>query len=29
MRQAGRSLPEYLKIREGVPMLQACLTPEL
>lgn len=29
MRQAGRSLPEYRAIREGVPMLQACLTPEL
>jgi uroporphyrinogen decarboxylase len=29
MRQAGRSLPEYLRIREGVPMLQACFTPDL
>jgi len=29
MRQAGRSLPEYRRLREGVPMLQACLTPEL
>ncbi|GAA0541214.1 uroporphyrinogen decarboxylase [Saccharopolyspora subtropica] len=29
MRQAGRSLPEYRRVREGVPMLQACLTPEL
>jgi uroporphyrinogen decarboxylase len=29
MRQAGRSLPEYRKAREGIPMLQACLTPEL
>ncbi|SDX27005.1 uroporphyrinogen decarboxylase [Saccharopolyspora shandongensis] len=29
MRQAGRSLPEYRKLREGVPMLQACLTSEL
>ena len=29
MRQAGRSLPEYRKVREGVPMLQACRTPEL
>ncbi|MEU6710293.1 uroporphyrinogen decarboxylase [Nonomuraea sp. NPDC046802] len=29
MRQAGRSLPEYLKIREGVPMLTACATPEM
>ncbi|WP_308164139.1 uroporphyrinogen decarboxylase [Nonomuraea sediminis] len=29
MRQAGRSLPEYLKLREGVPMLQACATPDL
>jgi uroporphyrinogen decarboxylase len=24
MRQAGRSLPEYRKIRNGVPMLEAC-----
>ncbi|WUU93892.1 uroporphyrinogen decarboxylase [Spirillospora sp. NBC_01491] len=24
MRQAGRSLPEYLKLREGVPMMEAC-----
>ncbi|RMI37858.1 uroporphyrinogen decarboxylase [Actinomadura harenae] len=24
MRQAGRSLPEYLRVREGVPMLEAC-----
>jgi uroporphyrinogen decarboxylase len=24
MRQAGRSLPEYRKIRDGVPMLEAC-----
>ncbi|NED80324.1 uroporphyrinogen decarboxylase, partial [Streptomyces sp. SID11233] len=23
MRQAGRSLPEYLKVREGVPMLES------
>jgi uroporphyrinogen decarboxylase len=29
MRQAGRSLPEYRKLREGVPMLRACFTPEL
>ncbi|GAA4863780.1 uroporphyrinogen decarboxylase [Saccharopolyspora rosea] len=29
MRQAGRSLPEYRRVREGVPMLQACLTPDL
>ncbi|WP_420804671.1 uroporphyrinogen decarboxylase [Actinomadura flavalba] len=29
MRQAGRSLPEYLRIREGVPMLEACARPEL
>jgi uroporphyrinogen decarboxylase len=29
MRQAGRSLPEYRKIRAGVPMLAACRNPEL
>lgn len=29
MRQAGRSLPEYRRIREGVPMLTACTDPEL
>ncbi|MCG5213980.1 uroporphyrinogen decarboxylase [Streptosporangium sp. KLBMP 9127] len=29
MRQAGRSLPEYLAVREGVPMLTACATPDL
>ena len=29
MRQAGRSLPEYLKVREGIPMLESCLRPEL
>lgn len=29
MRQAGRSLPEYLAVREGVGMLEACMTPEL
>lgn len=29
MRQAGRSLPEYLKVREGIPMLQSCTMPEL
>lgn len=29
MRQAGRSLPEYRKVREGVSMLDACFNPEL
>lgn len=29
MRQAGRSLPEYLKAREGIPMLESCMMPEL
>jgi uroporphyrinogen decarboxylase len=29
MRQAGRSLPEYRAIRAGVPMLEACMRPEL
>ena len=29
MRQAGRSLPEYLKVREGVAMLDSCMDPEL
>ncbi|MGH3932664.1 MAG: uroporphyrinogen decarboxylase [Pseudonocardiaceae bacterium] len=29
MRQAGRSLPEYRTARAGLPMLQACMTPEL
>ncbi|TWH19087.1 uroporphyrinogen decarboxylase [Prauserella rugosa] len=29
MRQAGRSLPEYRSVREGVPMLQACFDPGL
>ncbi len=29
MRQAGRSLPEYLKVREGIPMLESCTRPEL
>jgi uroporphyrinogen decarboxylase len=29
MRQAGRSLPEYRKIREGVAMLDACMRPDL
>ena len=24
MRQAGRSLPEYRRVREGVPMLESC-----
>ncbi|ANH36840.1 Uroporphyrinogen decarboxylase [Nocardioides dokdonensis FR1436] len=28
-RQAGRSLPEYLRVREGVAMLDACMDPEL
>jgi uroporphyrinogen decarboxylase len=28
MRQAGRSLPEYRALREGVPMLKACFDPE-
>ena len=27
MRQAGRSLPEYLKLREGVGMLESCMDP--
>ncbi len=29
MRQAGRSLPEYRAIREGMPMLEACQRPDL
>lgn len=29
MRQAGRSLPEYLALREGVPMLESCTRPEM
>ncbi len=29
MRQAGRSLPEYRKLREGVPMLESCMRPEM
>lgn len=29
MRQAGRSLPEYLRIREGVPMLESCARPDM
>ena len=29
MRQAGRSLPEYHKIREGIGMLDACRRPDL
>jgi len=29
MRQAGRSLPEYRQVREGVPMLQSCFDTDL
>ena len=29
MRQAGRSLPEYRRVREGIAMLDACRRPEL
>jgi uroporphyrinogen decarboxylase len=29
MRQAGRALPEYRKVRGGVPMLEACANPEM
>ena len=29
MRQAGRSLPEYLKARQGIGMLESCLRPDL
>jgi uroporphyrinogen decarboxylase len=29
MRQAGRALPEFRKVREGVGMLESCLRPDL
>jgi uroporphyrinogen decarboxylase len=29
MRQAGRSLPEYRKVREGISMLDSCMRPDL
>jgi uroporphyrinogen decarboxylase len=29
MRQAGRSLPEYRRVRAGIPMLESCTRPEL
>jgi uroporphyrinogen decarboxylase len=29
MRQAGRSLPEYRKVRAGISMLESCLRPDL
>ena len=29
MRQAGRSLPEYHRLREGIAMLESCTRPEL
>jgi uroporphyrinogen decarboxylase len=29
MRQAGRSLPEYRRVREGIAMLDSCTQPEL
>ncbi len=29
MRQAGRSLPEYLAIREGTGMLESCMRPDM
>jgi uroporphyrinogen decarboxylase len=29
MRQAGRSLPEYLAVRDGIGMLESCMDPDL
>jgi uroporphyrinogen decarboxylase len=29
MRQAGRSLPEYLRVREGIGMLESCMNADL
>jgi uroporphyrinogen decarboxylase len=29
MRQAGRALPEYLKVREGIGMRESCMIPDL
>src|SRR5215213_6479395 len=29
MRQAGRSLPEYRKLRDGIGMLESCAEPDL
>jgi uroporphyrinogen decarboxylase len=29
MRQAGRALPEYRALREGIPMLESCFRPDL
>jgi uroporphyrinogen decarboxylase len=29
MRQAGRSLPEYRRVREGIGMLESCMRPDL
>src|ERR1700722_5144825 len=29
MRQAGRSLPEYRRVRAGIAMLESCTRPEL
>ena len=29
MRQAGRSLPEYRRVRDGIQMLEACARPDL
>jgi uroporphyrinogen decarboxylase len=29
MRQAGRSLPEYRRVRDGIPMLESCQRPDL
>lgn len=29
MRQAGRSLPEYRRVREGIGMLEACFRPDM